>query len=168
MWSLWQDWCSVTFSDLRSHHCEGSKKNSRTGSLSDPQELRNKSCTFDHIKANSMRSCILHRLCPIIRFASEDITLIRSRIFGKQKREENPKSTQMQIPLEHPKWTQIQFLSSIRAFNLSPTTTCAFPSRAIPDWSSSWEFTRLRLPENPPEVRHPKILKAGAAGICWH
>ncbi len=77
----------------------------------------------------------------------------------------------MQIPLEHPNWTQIQSLSSIRSrpnSNLSPNTTCAFLSRAIPDWTSSWEFTRLRLPENPPEPRHPKILKAGAAGMCWH
>ncbi len=63
------------------------------------------------IKPNSMRSCILHRLCSIIRLASEDITLIRSRIVGKQKREENPKQTQMQIPLEHPKSTQLQSLS---------------------------------------------------------
>ncbi len=27
-YELWQDWCSVTISDLWSHHCEGSKKNS--------------------------------------------------------------------------------------------------------------------------------------------
>jgi hypothetical protein len=38
---------------------------------------------FDHIEA-MMRYCILHRLCPIFQFASEDITIIESRFFSKQ------------------------------------------------------------------------------------
>jgi hypothetical protein len=81
---LWHEWCSVTFSALWSHHCEGSEKNSRHSfSLWPPgtaETLPFKSCIFYHIEA-TMRYCVLNRMCPIFRFDSEDT---RSTFFGKR------------------------------------------------------------------------------------
>jgi hypothetical protein len=78
---LWQFWCSLTFSDLWSHHCEGSVKNSCLSfSLWPPgtaKELPFKSCTLDH-KAAMMRYGILQRLCPISQCDWEGITKIKS------------------------------------------------------------------------------------------
>jgi hypothetical protein len=58
-----------------------------TVSLFDLQELQKNFLTnmyFDHIEAMVRRYCILHRLCPIFQFASEDIAIIGSRFFSKQ------------------------------------------------------------------------------------
>jgi len=160
MWSLWQDWCSVIFSDPWSHYCEGFKKNSRTGSLSDLQELRNESCTFDHIKANSMRSCILHRLCPIIRFASEDITLIRSRIFGKksEKRIRN-----------RPKCKSLSSIRSGHKFNPSRASGVDPTPISLPPPPVHFSVGQFQIephPENSPAcdcrktLRNPDTLKS--------
>jgi hypothetical protein len=57
-----------------------------TVSLFDLQELQKNFLSnmyFDHIEA-MMGYCILHRLCAIFQFASEDIPIIGSRFFSKQ------------------------------------------------------------------------------------
>jgi hypothetical protein len=77
---LWQVWCSVTFSDLWSQHCEGSLKNSCHSFCVTFRDWRKTSCQMvnsDHIEAR-MRYCILHRLYPASRFDWDDITVIKS------------------------------------------------------------------------------------------
>jgi hypothetical protein len=44
---LWQVWCSLIFSDLWSHHCEGSKKNScHSWPAGTAEKLPSKSCSL--------------------------------------------------------------------------------------------------------------------------
>ncbi len=71
---LWQDWYSVTFSGLWSHHCEGSERTPATVSLSLTFRRCRKTSCRNYVlrlerKTRLRYYCILHRLCPILRCA---------------------------------------------------------------------------------------------------
>jgi hypothetical protein len=132
---FWQGWCSVTFSDPWSHHCEGSKRNYSHRFSLWPTATRKSSfqiILFDHIEA-TLRFCVSHRRCPSFDLLPTIFTSALCKIFRQIKQlhvlweelwEEGSRQTQRGIKQE-----SLQLLWSMSAASVS--IPCALGRSAV-------------------------------------